>query len=431
MKKILTIVLVVFSLFSFGQGGIDELRIKTNELILNSQTGGTGITPIGVNSSGLVIEDTTQVSKSDSTVIFVTPHQIEGLVKSTNVFTQNNSILKSKTSDSTIIESISPSFVHTSTGVGIGTLTPEATLDVIGEIAKDHDTLMLNFTKKGLLGVTGTILKGKGINSEPEFSNTLDGVLKYASTQTYTSDLDLITKGDLDAASAGIIVKTPVDVATTGENLDLSGTETIDGYSATAGKRVLVHTQTDAKQNGVYIVASGSWSRATDFDTWSELYRSYVTVLYGDSLSGSSYVASIDDDGVIGDSLITFSLFVSPSNIVGGDALEKTGNTLDVKTDNSTIEISSDALRVKDSGITDAKISTGISAAKIADGSVSNTEIQYISTVTSNVQTQLDAKADTATTYTRTQIDAMVSGVDMDMKADTATTYTRTQIDAK
>lgn len=43
-----------------------------------------------------------------------------------------------------------------------------------------------------------------------------------------------------------------------------------------------------------------------------------------------------------------------------------------------------------------ARLPTGIDAAKIGDGSVSTTEFQYINSVTSNVQTQLDAKASTA-----------------------------------
>ena len=51
----------------------------------------------------------------------------------------------------------------------------------------------------------------------------------------------------------------------------------------------------------------------------------------------------------------------------------------------STAEI--DALAV-----TDAKVATGIDAAKIGDGSVSNTELAYLNSVTSSVQTQLDAK---------------------------------------
>jgi hypothetical protein len=94
---------------------------------------------------------------------------------------------------------------------------------------------------------------------------------------------------------------------------------------------------------------------------------------------------------------------------------------LDVNVDDSTIEVSSDALRVKDLGITGAKISAdaitnvkvasgaAIAVSKLAaltasraivsDGSgvlspsaVTSTELGYVSGVTSAIQTQLDAK---------------------------------------
>ena len=39
-----------------------------------------------------------------------------------------------------------------------------------------------------------------------------------------------------------------------------------------------------------------------------------------------------------------------------------------------------------------ANIATGVDAVKLADGSVTNTELQYINTVSSNVQTQINAK---------------------------------------
>jgi hypothetical protein len=55
-------------------------------------------------------------------------------------------------------------------------------------------------------------------------------------------------------------------------------------------------------------------------------------------------------------------------------------------------------LDVADNGVTNVKVATGIDAAKIADGSVSNTEFQHIGTVTSNVQTQLNGKAVTSGT---------------------------------
>ena len=42
--------------------------------------------------------------------------------------------------------------------------------------------------------------------------------------------------------------------------------------------------------------------------------------------------------------------------------------------------------------ISNAQVATGIDAVKIADGSVTNTEFQHINTLSSNAQTQLDAK---------------------------------------
>jgi hypothetical protein len=47
------------------------------------------------------------------------------------------------------------------------------------------------------------------------------------------------------------------------------------------------------------------------------------------------------------------------------------------------------------SSVTDAKVATGIDAIKIADGSVTNAEFQFINTLTSNAQTQLNGKAST------------------------------------
>lgn len=52
-----------------------------------------------------------------------------------------------------------------------------------------------------------------------------------------------------------------------------------------------------------------------------------------------------------------------------------------------------------DSAVTNAKVASGIDAAKLADGSVSNTEFQYLSGVTSGVQAQLDAKSGTSHTH--------------------------------
>ena len=54
---------------------------------------------------------------------------------------------------------------------------------------------------------------------------------------------------------------------TTG-NVTLSGTQTIDGASPAEGDRILVASQTDASENGIYDYnSSGAWTRSNDFDT--------------------------------------------------------------------------------------------------------------------------------------------------------------------
>jgi hypothetical protein len=73
------------------------------------------------------------------------------------------------------------------------------------------------------------------------------------------------------------------------------------------------------------------------------------------------------------------------------------------------------AVTIANSAVEDAMVATGIDAAKLADGSVSNTEFQYINSLTSNAQTQIDAKASTssANTWTagqRGEITALTSG---------------------
>jgi hypothetical protein len=51
------------------------------------------------------------------------------------------------------------------------------------------------------------------------------------------------------------------------------------------------------------------------------------------------------------------------------------------------------AVTIANTAVENAMVATGIDAAKLADGSVSNAEFQYINSLSSNAQTQLDAKA--------------------------------------
>lgn len=62
-----------------------------------------------------------------------------------------------------------------------------------------------------------------------------------------------------------------------------------------------------------------------------------------------------------------------------------------------TVSNSGATWTIDNSAVTNAKVATGIDAAKIADGTVSNAEFQYIGGLTSDAQTQIDAKQATIT----------------------------------
>ncbi|SVA69457.1 uncharacterized protein METZ01_LOCUS122311 [marine metagenome] len=57
---------------------------------------------------------------------------------------------------------------------------------------------------------------------------------------------------------------------------------------------------------------------------------------------------------------------------------------------------------IADLAVTNAKVATGVDAVKLADGTVTNTELQYINSLSSNAQTQLTAKGGLADDQTWT-----------------------------
>jgi hypothetical protein len=65
-----------------------------------------------------------------------------------------------------------------------------------------------------------------------------------------------------------------------------------------------------------------------------------------------------------------------------------------------TVSSSGGTWTIDNGVVSNAKLGTGINSEKLADGSVSNTEFQYINTLSSNVQTQLNAKQGSVTLTT-------------------------------
>lgn len=86
----------------------------------------------------------------------------------------------------------------------------------------------------------------------------------------------------------GTHVVAAVRAGSTGNITTLSGLLTIDGITLVAGDRVLVKNQTTVTQNGVYIAATGAWTKvANDSDQGS-----LVSILFGTTQTRHQYYCS-------------------------------------------------------------------------------------------------------------------------------------------
>lgn len=227
----------------------------------------------------------------------------------------------------------------------------------------DADVAAAN--KDGVAGTASMRTLGAGAQQAMPGNRTLDAITAPVGTVNINGfrlmnvldpvvAQDAATRAYVDSVAQGLDAKQSVRAATTA-NITLSGPQTIDGVAVVAGDRVLVKNQTTPAQNGIYMVASGAWVREADADAWNDLVSAYVWVELGTTQADTGWVSTVDQGGTLGTTAVTWTQFSGAGQIIDGAALLKTGNTLDVQVDNSTVEVSADQLRLKDLGITSGK----------------------------------------------------------------------------
>ena len=260
-----------------------------------------------------------------------------------------------------------------------------------------------------------------------------------------SSAQDAATKSYVDSVANGLDVKESVRLATTGalatstyDNGDgtitanANGALSIDGAAVVEGDRVLIKDQASAVQNGIYTVTTtGSagaafvLTRGPDADTAAELTGgTFFFVEEGTSNADNGYVATHNGTPTLGSSDIVFAQFSGAGQISAGAALSKTGNTLDVEVDDTTIEVSGDALRIKASGVgTNQLASDAVTTLKITDANVTNAKLaNSIINVTTDSGNQDIDLGDTLTVSGGEGIDTSQSGDTLTITAELATT---------
>ncbi len=171
------------------------------------------------------------------------------------------------------------------------------------------------------------IALGGELTGDTSFSG---GVLKYTTHLNFTGDTDIIDKQYVDSLVFGLRPKPAVDVATTTSlTYPFSGLTTIDNITLTTDKRVLVKDQIDKTQNGIWIVKSGLWVRADDFDGSPQgeiVSGSYVFVLSGDTNKKSSWILDTPDPIYVDVTPLNFLLFDLAREVNEGIGINITSN---------------------------------------------------------------------------------------------------------
>ena len=220
------------------------------------------------------------------------------------------------------------------------------------------------------LNVNGNTIATTNTNGnlvlDPNGTGTIDvSSARITSLATPTQTTDAATKAYVDAQLQGLDVKNSVRVATTANGTlssAFANNSTVDGVTLATGDRILLKDQSTGSQNGIYTVnASGAPTRATDFDADSEVTGgTFFFVEEGTVNADNGFVMTNDGTVTVGSTALVFTQFSGAGQVTAGSALTKSGNTLNVAVDDSSIEVSSDALRVKASGITNAMLAGSI-----------------------------------------------------------------------
>jgi len=325
----------------------------TNKTLTLPTFGGTGVTFSG-SSSGTT---TVLATAAAGTTVLTLPAATDTLVgrATTDTLTNKSINLANNTLTATSAQLATAISDETGTGVVVFSNTPTLVTPVLGAATATSITATSgNITINAASG-------NNSVNLVPTGTGIVDaGGKRVGNAADPTQSTDLATKAYVDGLANGLDVKASVRAATTA-NITLSNTQTIDGVALSVGDRVLVKDQSTGSQNGIYVVASGSWTRATDFDNTPGTEVSPGTFFFveeGTAQADNGYVVTNDTAITIGTTAIVFSQFSGAGQITAGAGLTKSGNTLDVVGTASRITVNSDSVDIAATYVGQTSITT-------------------------------------------------------------------------
>jgi len=357
-------------------GTTDTLAEFIYDTVGGAVTAGTGITVTnsdGSNTSTVAIDSTVATlngsqALTNKTVNGLTITSSTGTLSITNLktLTVSNTLTLTGTDSASVAFGAGGTVAYTSDKLSVFAATSSA--ELAGVISDETGSGALVFANTPTLvtpvlgaatatSITATsgnlsLAAASGNNNvsiAPTGTGSIDANSKRITSLADPTDAqDAATKAYVDAVKTGLDIKGSVR-ATTTANITLSNTQTIDGVALSVGDRVLVKNQSTGSENGIYVVASGSWARSIDADntpTGEVTSGMFTFVEEGTANADSGWVLTTNDPITLGTTALAFAQFSGAGQVVAGAGLTKTGNTIDVVGTADRITVNSDSVDI-------------------------------------------------------------------------------------
>jgi hypothetical protein len=176
------------------------------------------------------------------------------------------------------------------------------------------------------------------------------------------SATDGATKGYVDSiAQGGVYWKQPVRAGTL-NNITISAPGSlIDNVSMVAGDRIALMGQSPASANGIYIWngAATPATRASDSDTSAEVKSGMsFWVNEGSANADTAWTLTTNDPITLGTTSLTFVQFSGLGQVVAGNGLTKSGNTLNVVGTANRLSVAADSIDIDAAYVGQTSITT-------------------------------------------------------------------------